>query len=255
MFNLILTFSMIQIIILCNNKSELIASEEIFDSSKDDIEILACISELNNLTKLLAKHQPDIIIVEINQHNTHFFEEYVNIISHFQTIIVAPTSEYAFQAIKSGVTDYYIKPLQFENIQSIIHNFYKKSYKTTPKNTLLMQQHSSQSPKIVIPTMDEYYFVKVDSIIRCHSDNYYTTIYLDDESSFIVSKTLKEYEKLLTPYGFIRPHHSHLVNFEYIKSYTPSHGGELILTDETHIPISRRKKEIILKIIKQLQNK
>jgi two-component system LytT family response regulator len=254
MFNLILTFSMIQIIILSNNKTELIASKELL-SCKYDIEILACISDFSSLTKLLAKYHPDIIIVEINEHNTHFFEEYANIISHFQTIIVAPTSEYAFQAIKSGVTDYYIKPLQFENIQSIIHNFYKKSYKTTPKNTLLMQQHSSQSSKIVIPTIDEYHFVNIDRIIRCHSDNYYTTIYIDDESSFIVSKTLKEYEKLLTPYNFIRPHHSHLVNFEYIKSYTPSHGGELILTDETHIPVSRRKKEIILKIIKQLQNK
>jgi two-component system LytT family response regulator len=94
--------------------------------------------------------------------------------------------------------------------------------------------------------------VDVDSIIRCESDNYYTRFFFVNNKSLLISKTLKENEELLADFGFIRPHKSHLVNLKYIKGYSKTEQGQIVLTDGTLIPVSRRKKEKVIEIITHL---
>ena len=50
----------------------------------------------------------------------------------------------------------------------------------------------------------------------------------------------------------MRPHKSHLVNIQYIKTVVRNDGGYLVMKDETEIPISRRKKEMVMNIISKL---
>ena len=52
---------------------------------------------------------------------------------------------------------------------------------------------------------------------------------------------------MLTPYNFFRVHNSHLLNLNYIKSYHKGKGGELVMTDDTVIEVSTRRKEELLK--------
>lgn len=66
-----------------------------------------------------------------------------------------------------------------------------------------------------------------------------------------MSKNLKEYENLLEPLGFVRTHHSYLVNPEKIRMFDKSEGGMLILEEGTNIPVSQRKKESVLKLLEQ----
>jgi two-component system LytT family response regulator len=63
----------------------------------------------------------------------------------------------------------------------------------------------------------------------------------------VVSKTLKEFETLLTPYRFFRVHHSHLVNLRYIKSYQRGQGGSVTLTDDAVVEVSTRRKDEFLR--------
>jgi len=62
----------------------------------------------------------------------------------------------------------------------------------------------------------------------------------------LVSKTLKEYEELLTEFGFLRVHQSHLINSKFIRSYEKQDGGYLKMLDGTTISISRQRKQSIL---------
>jgi two-component system LytT family response regulator len=61
----------------------------------------------------------------------------------------------------------------------------------------------------------------------------------------MVSKPIFEYEEVLSPYGFIRCHQSHLVNKKHIRSLVKDDGGYLLLEDNTQIPVSRLKKEFV----------
>ena len=62
----------------------------------------------------------------------------------------------------------------------------------------------------------------------------------------LTSKTLKEYETLLPNRHFFRPHQSHLVNLDYLTRYDKRNGDKLILKDGSEVPISSRKKDVLL---------
>jgi len=63
---------------------------------------------------------------------------------------------------------------------------------------------------------------------------------------------MKEYEDLLSDYGFFRPHHSYLVNLQYISKLDKSDGGFLILKNNSEIPVSSRRKKRLIEVLEQL---
>ncbi|MNC99413.1 LytTr DNA-binding domain protein [compost metagenome] len=70
-----------------------------------------------------------------------------------------------------------------------------------------------------------------------------------NSSPILLSKSLKEYEDLLTDDEFIRCHHSHLVNTKKIVRFEKSDGGTLVLENKDIVPVSQRKKEQVLEIL------
>jgi two-component system LytT family response regulator len=63
----------------------------------------------------------------------------------------------------------------------------------------------------------------------------------------LVTKTLKEFDKLLQEHGFIRVHQSHLVNTEQIKEFVKVDGGYLMMVDGSKVAVSVRKKAELVK--------
>jgi len=49
---------------------------------------------------------------------------------------------------------------------------------------------------------------------------------------------------------FFRPHHSHIINLQYIKRYIKGDGGQLEMQNGNFVDVSRRKKEEFLKLIR-----
>ena len=94
-------------------------------------------------------------------------------------------------------------------------------------------------PRLAIPTTGGLIFFDIDEIIRCEADNNYTAFHLTGNRRFISSRTLKEYDDLLSEYQFLRIHQSHLVNPAFIKEYTQK--GMMEMIDGVAVPVSRRK--------------
>ena len=59
---------------------------------------------------------------------------------------------------------------------------------------------------------------------------------------YLVSRTLKEFEKLLEGLNFFRVHHSHLINLEHIKRYVKGEGGYVIMNDDAMVEVARSRK-------------
>ena len=72
-----------------------------------------------------------------------------------------------------------------------------------------------------------------------------TRFFFSNHKPVLVSKTLKEYEELLNAHDFIRVHKSYLVNRAFVQHMDRE--GILWLTDGSHILVSRRKKEEVMK--------
>jgi two-component system LytT family response regulator len=68
--------------------------------------------------------------------------------------------------------------------------------------------------KLALNTLEKIHITNISDILRCESNVNYTMFYFADGTKLLVTKTLKEYDKMLSDYGFIRVHQSHLINAE-----------------------------------------
>lgn len=66
----------------------------------------------------------------------------------------------------------------------------------------------------------------------------------------MVSRTIKEFDSLLSGSGMIRVHQSHLVNVRYIDKFVKRDGGYLHLKDGSDIPVSQNLKKQVIQAIK-----
>ncbi len=105
--------------------------------------------------------------------------------------------------------------------------------------------------RIMLSTYKEMRIININEILYCESSNNYTTFYLTDDSELVVSKSLNNYNHILSNYGFYRIHSSILVNMKYIKSYVKGRGGYVIMENGTELDVSIRKKNRFLQLLEE----
>jgi len=114
-----------------------------------------------------------------------------------------------------------------------------------------MQQSKIELTKLAISTLEGLLFYDINEIVYLEANSNYTNIYLTSKTKITASKTLKEFEELLSPSIFFRIHHSYLINLNFIKRYIKGDGGQIELQNGAYVDVSRRKKEEFLKAIGQ----
>jgi two-component system LytT family response regulator len=117
--------------------------------------------------------------------------------------------------------------------------------------------HASKSndfsfQKIAFHTQSSYELVPIENIVVCESSSNYTHVHLNSGEKLLVSKTLKEIEEILDQAPFFRVHHSFLVNLQFAIRYIKGEGGFLVLNNNMTVPVSRTRKDGLLKIITRL---
>ena len=94
--------------------------------------------------------------------------------------------------------------------------------------------------------MDGFEVIQVKDIIRCEANDNFTDFVLTDKRRLLICRTLKFYEELLTDFGFVRIHKSHLVNLEHVRKYLKGKGGQVVMSDNSVADVSPNKKDELL---------
>jgi two-component system, LytTR family, response regulator len=249
---------MIKAIIIEDEKMSRETLRHLLDKYCPEVEIIAEADGYRKGLEEIKKHPPDVIFLDIQMPDGSGFKllEELEVVD-FEIIFTTAFDQFAIKAIKYSALDYLLKPIIPDELIEAVkrvekkkaENAKKKSLEVLPEN---VKAQDEGNRKIILSTSEMIHVINVEDIIRCESDNYYTYFFFVDGRKLLVSKTLKENEELLSPYNFIRPHKSHLINLKYIKSYIRHDGGYILMTDGTHIPVSRRKKDKIMEIIYNL---
>lgn len=216
------------------------------------VEVCALAQSAEQGKKAVKTYLPDLIFLDIQMPEQDGFAflgslDYYN----FEVIFVTAYDQYAIQAMRFSAVDYLLKPINIKELVDAVNRAFKQNQLKSQHKQIeyLMDWFKVQSQKeeqrIALSTVEETRFAKVSEIIRCESSNNYTTFFLSDNSKLLVSKPIYEYDELLSNYGFIRCHQSHLVNKAYIKSWLKEYGDFLLLNDGMQIPISRGKKQLV----------
>lgn len=218
-----------------------------------DVCVVGTAINASEARKQIELLQPDLIFLDIQMPGENGFELLQSLPEiSFELIFVTAFDQYGINAIKFSALDYLLKPIAIEELIQAVEKAVKRIHEKKQNSNIQNLLHLLQSPltltehKIALPSNRETRLIAVKDIIRCESQNVYTTFFLLNGEKIMVSKAIKEYEKLLAPYGFIRSHQSHLINKRHVKSYLKEDNGYLLMIDGFQVPISRQKKENVL---------
>lgn len=172
----------------------------------------------------------------------------------FAVVITTAYNQYALKAIKESAIDYLLKPVDGDDIASVMEKLEKMDgthhFRLQFEETFEALSNVS-TPKVVkIPASGKILFLRVDEIVYCESDGNYSKVFLESGEEIMVSKKLKDLEDLLPAKLFFRIHNSYIVHLMKVNEYLRSE-GYLVLSNQIKIPISRNKKDAFLERMSQ----
>ncbi|RAW00328.1 LytR/AlgR family response regulator transcription factor [Pseudochryseolinea flava] len=195
----------------------------------------------------INQFKPDLLFLDIEMPNMSGFDLLAATPDlDCKVIFTTAYNQYAIRAIRYNALDYLLKPINPVELKDAISRFQQQKNRKEVYSKQLENFFSNTKEKnLAITTYDGVVFLEVDKIIRCEADLNYTKFVLTDNKTFLSSKTLKDYEDLLTTgNNFLRVHRSHLVNLDFVLKFR--NDGGLILKDNSTIPVSRRRKEEVM---------
>ena len=203
--------------------------------------------------QLIEQTQPDLVLLDVQLSPGTGFD----ILNHFdqaqfKVIFTTAHEQYAINAIRFSAIDYLLKPIDPNELNLAVSRARDKVLmdSTGLRMDVLKEIISSAGTnfsRIVLPTIDGFKVELTQDICYCQADRNYTCIFLSNGKKYVVSKTLKVYEQMLSNQGFFRTHVSFLLNLAYVKEYKrQKKGGTIFLQDDTEIPLAEgRKKEFL----------
>lgn len=222
-----------------------------------DVMVCAEADDVSSGKTMIETFRPDLVFLDIEMPGGSGFKLLSSIENiDFEVVFITAYEQFAIKAIRHDALDYILKPIDPKELVAAVEKVKEAKYKKTLKkqyDNILKNLDPEQLVvrKISISTSDKIHLIDVDDIIRCESDNYYTKIFFKDGNNLLVSKTLKEMDQKLSEYDFVRTHKSHLVNMRCIKNFIKDE-MMVVVTDGTKVPVSKRKKEVILEVINNL---
>lgn len=226
-----------------------------FEVYAPEIEVIGEASGVIEGVKLLRNIQPDVVFLDIQMQDGSGFD-LLDLIQeiNFRIIFITASDAHAIKAFRYAAIDYLLKPVDPDELKLAIQKLKEKSSSENEKYKLLNEslKTDNKQSRLALHTQEKIHVVNIADIIRCESNINYTEFHFTDGKKLMVTKTLKEFEDLLSEHGFFRVHQSHLINTAYLREFIKSDGGSIRMENGHTIPVSTRKKAQVLEMIEKL---
>ena len=223
-----------------------------------DIAIIDTCSNPTDGIESITRHQPDLVFLDIQMPKMNGFDMLKKIDPiNFEVIFTTAYDQYAINAIKVSALDYLLKPVDDEDLTIAIE---KCKERLQEKKSHLRFEHlfnnlTNKNPldkTIALSASDGISFVKMSDILRVEANGRYAKFYMLDKQVILVSKTMGDFEEILSANQFFRIHDSAIINLNHVKKYIRGDGGTVLLSDGTALDVARRRKDDFVKLIPRL---
>jgi two-component system, LytTR family, response regulator len=219
-----------------------------------EVEILAQAGSVQEAAVLIRQHNPDLLFLDIEMpggNGLTLLES--GSTGNAEVIFVTSYAHYAIPALRLSAVDYLLKPIEVEDLRAAVDRVAERKRNKVHSNLQVLKENLAQGEmlqKIAIPGIQDVRFVKVNEIIRIEGDSNYSFIYVDGGEKVHSSRTLGDYEELLSAHrNFFRVHKTHLVNLNHVVKLIKTEGGYLEMKDGSQVEISRRRKTEVLQLL------
>lgn len=243
---------MIKSVIIDDTETSRVSLADDLERYCENVLLIGQAGSVKTGVRLINSLKPELIFLDVQLGDGTGFDILQQIEPYpYQVIFTTGSDDHAFKAIKFSAVDYLLKPVDPDELVSAV----SKVKPAQPQQShdsirLLLENLNKSKPKrIALSSADRIHVVNVDEIIRCESQRNYTLFFLSGSKQILVTRTLKEFEEMLEPQGFMRIHHSHLINTNYLKEFIKADGGYALMSDGSRIPVAVRKKDELLKFL------
>jgi two-component system, LytTR family, response regulator len=246
---------MLKVLLIDDEERATDALRLMIDKTVPEIQQVFVCNDSRKAAEMIHVCRPGLVFLDIQMPHLNGFQLLEKLPNkNFKIIFTTAYNEYAIQAIRFSAFDYLLKPIDTEELQSSIYRFLESQENFQQQFDLLKNiMHNIQAPsadefRLALPTKEGVHFLMPNEIIRCEAVGNYTKFFTDKGRTYLISKTLGEYDTLLTPHNFIRTHKSHLINKKSISFI--DHDGFAVLKDSSRVEVSRRRKDEVMTALK-----
>jgi two-component system LytT family response regulator len=231
--------------------------EEIFDLAGYDV---ASAKDGKEGYQNIIDYTPDVVVCDVSMPEMNGFELLGAINERMRDEIIPPflflTAKVEPGDIRKGMglgaDDYILKPFDHNELLNAVRIRLEKRKK-------ILENTSNDEPmktsvhleKLAIPSESGLQMIPFSELIYCEAERAYCRFHLASKKNILVSKSMKEFEEILIRNNFLKVHKSNIINIQHIEKYLRGTGGQLLMTDGSIVPVSIRKKEELMKILKQ----
>ncbi len=225
------------------------------------VEVIGNAGTVQEAVQAIKQFQPDVVLLDIEIGDGSGFDVLEKLTTPPpQVIFTTAFDHYAVKAFKYSAVDYILKPIDIDDLTAALARVEEKMKQTQISKKLenlmtnlsgLSNRQDRKMKRVGLPIQGGVQYFAISEIVRLQSQSNYTMFFLTQGREFLISRTLKEYDELLSDQGFVRVHQSHFINLEHVTQYQKSDGGYVVMTDGSNVPLSKTHKDQFLERLSQ----
>lgn len=237
----------------------------LLDEYCPDIEVIGEASGKEQAKAIIESSKPDVVFLDIRMpsgaEGFELLEEVET--KDFLVVFVTAFKDYAIKAFNASAVYYLLKPIDIDDLKVAAEKLVeaKKLFSDDPENFVtyfrslkdLSQNllHNKRSNRIAISHTKGLKIVEDNTITHLEASGNCTTIYFEDGTRYLDTRTLKIYEHILDPSKFFRVHKSHIINLNRLTEYINEDGHFAVLKGGLRIPVARNRVTDFVKMLKE----
>ncbi|WP_129713658.1 LytTR family DNA-binding domain-containing protein [Pedobacter sp. SYP-B3415] len=211
-------------------------------SSHPEVEVVAeCADGFEGL-KAIARHQPDLIFLDVQMPKISGFEMLELVDNKPAVIFTTAFDEYAIKAFEVNAVDYLLKPIEQERFELAMKKIPAKLNQNQETEELLEAAARSpmQNSRVVVKKDGAIKIIPVADIHYLEADDDYVKL-STTEGVFHKNKTMSFFEQILDASQFIRIHRSYIINLAQVTKIELKEKDSYIVLLKTDIwlPVSK----------------
>jgi len=177
----------------------------------DQVEVVGKASSRFEAVSLLLTHRPNVIFQDVQMHGESgldFIDEYRKHYFTGKVVFVTAHSKYAIEAIKKSAFDYLLKPVDLDELESLVLRLMAETRGENPPE--------SHIRKLKIATRSGYFLIAPEDVVFFEADGNYTKIVQANGEHITSSVHLGKLEDELSEATFCRISRSVIMNIKYL---------------------------------------